>query len=291
MKKFLIGCGIVALLFTVMAVGLGIYAAMKIKKIGNDYQASAQVIEQSNAKYPYTTTQPMVLEGKRLDQYFTVRTAVVDKVMQNPTVQKIVSAMQGGKTAPVGFGEMVALGTRFGPELLKDFGTALDAQKMSAEEYVAHVKAVYAAIDQGNNDGDADMKQIYDNMDKAIDQLNVQMSKGGQAQNQVSFKGSVAELRNNTKVSVENIKEVAKHKDELMAHPEVSFLELMFMKNMRNHAIAPPPPSFTVGTDPTATGGTEATPTPEEPHIMGNPNTPTQPAPTAPALGPRPVTN
>ena len=229
MKKVLIGCGIITLLLVVLVIGGFVYTGIKIKQVTDGYKVAAADIEKLDTTYPFATPADGALSQERLDSYFQVRDAMLAKVQANPTVQKIIDS-KNGKTANIGFGEMLKLGTSFGRELMEGFAAELEKHKMSPAEFSFNTEAIYASINEGKKKADPILTEIYDKFDVAVDNISTAFKnqQGNQQQLNVSFGSTLSTLETQAAdVLARNIELVKQHKDQLLDFPEVAYVELI----------------------------------------------------------------
>jgi len=235
MKKVLIGCGIVALVLFLIAVGLGIFVVAKLNSIGNRYQTAVSEVNALDAKYAYTPPADESLDEQRLSDYFAVREAVLTKAQSNPTIQKIMNTPQG-QDPNIGLGEIVALGTSFGPELISTYAAELDAHQMSPNEYRDTAERIYATVRSGADNGHQDMTEIYESLNRVIEEMNIQLAKSNNSQHQVDFEDKTSDFLAAHPVPESNYEILAQYKDELTKDPFVAFLELFGLAQIDQHA-------------------------------------------------------
>jgi hypothetical protein len=171
MKKVLIGCGIVALLFFVLiaAGGYMLYRAGKsMVEFGQKIEASYRA---TNTQYPFHAPDDNLVANDQLTRWIAIREKLI------PQVASFKEMMEGNKTKNpfTMFGTMMEQSSLFVDAHVRE----LDAKKMSAHEYFWISRHVLTALNSGDARKDPALKDVVDWMDKTEQQMNKNNNRGG----------------------------------------------------------------------------------------------------------------
>lgn len=234
MKKILIGCGVVSLLLVTLFVGLVIYGFLWAKNLGDKVvEARAQIV-QLDTRYPYTPAPDGKLDPSRVTAYFEIREAMVNRILQEPIVERVFDAQASGQQPDIGFWDVLTLAKDVMPAIARDFQRELDDRQMSPREMADIIRNVYTTLLKGKQANDPLMTEIYDNLNMAIDQVNAMAQQTNNQQLLVSVEAALADSTTIPEdVLLENRAVVADHRDELLEYPQLAWLEFILVSNLK----------------------------------------------------------
>lgn len=175
MKKFLIGCGVVFLVLTVLIVGAGLFVGIKVKNYVAKTEQSVKAMESLNKAYPFTPPPSATLTTGQLDKYFAIRSEAWQIVSEDAGVAEIVNlikaanANQGGQGGTKGsMGDMVKA-FETGRRLLEEVTKILERNQMSPSEYQWITTQIYGTIAEGKKLNLELSSNAYDEIQAAVD--------------------------------------------------------------------------------------------------------------------------
>lgn len=242
MKKILIGCGIVALLVTIICCGAGIYGFLLAQRFGQSMEAAGQRIEKLEAAYPWAAPADLKLTEKRLTEFFAARADVVTVIEKIDLVRKLRETPDG-QQPQVGFGTVFSFIGEM-PGALEGFATAMESRQMSPREYFWTMAMIHLTIVQGAEAKDPAMVEMSKAVSKALDeskQIATELNK----QNNPQFSAPESYDEFVQALATENVKSpesnyplVARYKKELTEDKWLLIFELIITTSMiQNHGL------------------------------------------------------
>lgn len=182
MKKVLIGCGVVFLLFIVVVGGLTVWGVSKANQWAKTVEAAGKKMETIRAQYPFTEPADATLDPERTAAYFKARNAIMAAVAQEQGMKDFLAAVntpqgqQPQSVNPFGmvFGMMGAI-----PRLIDVAAAEFENAKMGPDEFQYHTRVVYLTLAQAEIDGKggAAIDAIISDIDAGM----AKMNKNGQS--------------------------------------------------------------------------------------------------------------
>jgi hypothetical protein len=148
MKKVLIGCGVVSLLFIVIVGGFLFWSVSKLQQVGKEVEAAAAEMKAIQAKYPYTAPATAALDPERTAAYFAARKGILDAIAQDPKLKDLVAVLNtpSGQNANVNpLGIMMGAVTSIS-SMIKAASAEFDKAQMGPDEYLYHTKVIYLTL-------------------------------------------------------------------------------------------------------------------------------------------------
>lgn len=244
MKKVLIGCGIVVLLFIAIAVGVATYAGVKLAKLGNSMEAAGASVVQLNKDFAFQIPDAgATMDSARFQAYLDLRDRLVARARQIPLVAKIAS-IQPGVPPPD-----IAMGDIFGtigeiPKLVQFYADELRAAGMSTDEYAWMSMETLKAIHTAAENGDAEYALVWQKIEEAADAAETAINNSNNRDPNVQAAMQV--FRSELKSAMEstapegNVQLVVGAKERLTKDPMVLIIELM-VTVMLNQTMSPSP--------------------------------------------------
>lgn len=234
MKKILIGCGIVSLLLVTILVGLIIYGALWVKNLGTRVAETRAQIVQLDSRYPYTPAADGRLDPSRVTAYFELREVMVNRILDEPLVKRLVDGQASGQRPDIGFRDLFTLAKDVMPGIARDFRRELDDRQMSPREMADIVRNVYTTLLKGKQANDPLMTEIYDSLNMAIDQVNAVAQQTNNQQLLVSVEAALADATTIPEdVLLANRSIIAEHRDQLLDYPQLAWLEFILVSNLK----------------------------------------------------------
>ncbi|MDV7390522.1 hypothetical protein RZS08_04170, partial [Arthrospira platensis SPKY1] len=81
----------------------------------------------------------------------------------NETIDKMM-ARSAGEQAEISIGEAAKFLTNFPPDLLNEYQRQLSTHTMPPSEYAYWTRAIYSSIKLAADNGDQDMRRLYDEL-------------------------------------------------------------------------------------------------------------------------------
>lgn len=255
MKKFLIGCGIVAFIFIVLAVGSTVYCVSKVKQMATRWEAAGKAIGDTNAANPFTEPADLTLTQAQLDRYFEVRSNFWGRLMADKVISKMVGDINN-KTNTMGVGDIVSL-IFDSYKYLEFLADELNKSGMSAKEMQWTGRTLYLTIERGRKDKDPEYLELVDSIKANLDEINKVMNQSGQQNNQMRWEPTIAMMKDDADdIPEANLELVRQYFERLKADPAY-YLELMMVIMDLQQPQAPANATFTIGD---TTGSTAAQP-------------------------------
>lgn len=230
MKKFLVGCAVVVVLLVTLLTGAAIFVYIKINHVRKDLEETKVAMTDLNKQHPFTVPQEDDVEAARLNDFFAVRNRMMEMLLADPVVTKLVA---NDKNPQLGLMDMMHLLVNLPRTLAKEFTTQLEAKKMSPDEYNYYVRFIYTTIYKGKMDGDPEMSRLYTEIDETLTQFNLQLSQAANGHPPVAWNNVVAEDTSLDEAEAKRHYDlVLDHKDELLEHPQLAFLEFVLARSI-----------------------------------------------------------
>ncbi len=243
MKKLLIGCGVVTLLAVIILAGLGIFAFLKVQKFAQGFTASIDSIEQMESRYPFTRPDSLSeaeLEPERLDAWFDVRQAVLDKLESNEMIMAIKAQDQNYQAS---IGDNYNLVAEFLPSFFQTFSDKLDEHQMAPSEYSYITRLVYSAVKQGAGENVEGLSAVYDQLQSDMEVMNKTLSEADLSGTGYDLESAQGKLDiPDVQVSEEVMNTVKARSDRLKETADWGFAELVlvtFIQEVESGGLTP----------------------------------------------------
>lgn len=232
MKKLLKGCGIIALVLAVLLVGSGIFLWLKVRNASKQMGQLRTDIVALNEKNPFSAPPAGAMEPERLKDFFAVRTGIMKTLENDPVVNKF----RGQQKPQIGIGDFTHLIFRLPQTMAAEFKMQLEAKNMSPDEYAWFSRTIYTTIYNGKSQGDRELIPLYDSIDENLRQFNMQIAQmKQQGTKPVSWDSVVSsEINGDEATRTANRNLVIEHKEEILEHPQLAFLEMMFSHSVES---------------------------------------------------------
>ncbi|MCC7391707.1 hypothetical protein IT571_05035, partial [Candidatus Sumerlaeota bacterium] len=104
------------------------------------------------------------------------------------------------------------------------------------DEYVWFSRTIYTTIYNGKSQGDRELIPLYDSIDENLRQFNMQIAQmKQQGTKPVSWDSVVSsEINGDEATRTANRNLVIEHKEEILEHPQLAFLEMMFSHSVES---------------------------------------------------------
>jgi len=238
MKKVLIGCGIVALLFIVVLAAVGIFAGVKVANYGKSVETASQSMATVDRDFAFVEpAADSAMPADRFQAYLGLRQRFVDRVLQVPFISKLVAS---SKNAPPALtpGDILGLVGEF-PKLMQFYADELRAAKMSSDEFQWLSERTIEAIHTAGKNGDAEYAAAWDKIQAVSGDMQTAMRNSGNTDPNVQammmkfdttlMKASMVEA------DPASVQLVLDAKEQLAANPvqlAVEMLALLFLQQM-----------------------------------------------------------
>lgn len=242
MKKVLIGCGIVVLLFVALLAAVGTYFGVKAAKYGKSMEAAGQSVVQLNKDFAFAAPDAGVsMDPARFNAYLDARARLVAKAREIPLIVKITSSKPGGPPPDIGPGDLLGL-VRDIPKLIQSYADELRAAGMSTDEYAWISTETVKAIRTAGEQGDAEYVAVWQKLEKAADEAEkaIANSNNRDPNVQAAMKVFKAEMQSisETTAPEDNVRLVVGAKEKLTEDSTLLIVELMIAIFL-NQTIAP----------------------------------------------------
>lgn len=148
MKKLIIGCGVLCLLFCLAGAGVALFLYRKAMEVKAQVEATNARYEQVSAAHPFQPPVPALLDKERFELWLQVHEGIADIIQKDLGVlARFAAATQGNPdgspdAGKITWGEMLSV-----PDAIRRVPeahiAALEKHNMSAAEYLWISKVVY----------------------------------------------------------------------------------------------------------------------------------------------------
>ncbi|HPB30032.1 MAG TPA: hypothetical protein PLB62_01095 [Candidatus Sumerlaeota bacterium] len=230
-KKFLIGCGVVFVLFVILiAVGVT-FVVVRTKQFAERIGKTTEQYKATNTSYPFTPPEPALMDEARLQTFIRVRDTVRAKLEAHPDLIEQMKEMdkKGQKSARAAFKGVIDM-VNSSWEASQAHIEALHENRMSIKEYVWYNRMVTGTILEAAKKGvalDEDLITPYKNfMEGPSSETKPAEQKApdyDEMKNMFGVQG--------VELVQENLDLVLKNREALARMKKISFMQ-MFMQNM-----------------------------------------------------------
>lgn len=232
MKKFLIGCGVVALLVIVLFVGVLIFAAMKLKQTMNEYESAASEIHQVQLDFPFEAPADLRMEPERFEGYLRVRNRTIDRFRQIAFVNEIILATQEQRRADVSVGEVFGLAGQL-PPAIEDVAVILREEEMSPLEFNYYSETTLVTIKRAADQGDQEMIELWENLANMAKDVEYELRKNQNTQLNIDLDHAMRMIES-ASVPAGNAALVLQHRDELESKPMMIIIEMVIREAFKD---------------------------------------------------------
>ncbi|MFH0793039.1 MAG: hypothetical protein V2A74_03295, partial [bacterium] len=204
MKKFLIGCGIVALIGGICLFVMCSFVGYKMASIAKSFGETSQTLATLEKEHPFEAPENYELNPERYRAYLSVRHRMLSELRSSQIVQKLAEASRGGGRANINpleiFGFMGSV-----PQYVKSLAEALNESKMPPSEYLFNFRATLATFRGAALSGESGAKEKWDVMRETIERHPVVTQSGGNASREAKRLSDLLEKEKEIPVSAGNI--------------------------------------------------------------------------------------
>ncbi|MCB2155275.1 hypothetical protein KQI84_10330 [bacterium] len=233
MKKFLIGCGVLALLLIVLAVGLAVFVGVKIKGMANAYEQAANEIHQVQEDYPFDAPEDRSMDPDRFEAYLIVRDKTVDRFLQIPAIGEIVAAAQEKRKADLSFGDVVSLAMTKLPPAMSDVALIMREQEMSPIEFNYYSETTLLTIKYAADNGNEEMIDLWENLTEMIYKVDDELRNNQNADVNINLDRALRDL-DDSGIPQANIDMILQHRDKLEERPMVIVIEMVIREAFKD---------------------------------------------------------
>lgn len=164
MKKFLIGCCVVAVLLFVIASGVVIYTAVKLNRFVKNLNQNVESVVTLEKDFPFAAPESGEMDPARFNKYLAIRQAISARAMEIEFLRENVAAIEEDRESQVDAGDIFGLFASL-PGLVEVVSTRMREAQMSPSEYAFFSRSSARAIAWLGGEGDEEFKDLIQRLD------------------------------------------------------------------------------------------------------------------------------